>query len=266
MYIIEESTFRKIELPDIIYKYRSFADEKERRMLTNNEVYLANPDEFIKKGSKDCDFDVKYKEYSDEELFKFYSKSMSKKWVSKSPYKDTLKRQTLEKSLKKGINECLGIFCASNTWRNNELWDSLFGDHGKGFCVGFNTEKLIRHIGFMGGGDLFYHEVDNKPILTCDPINNMKIDKKEVHAFIMSLPNNFDGEKEYRLYKQSQIDMHLQKQYHLPDGIIEEVIFGECFDIENNKEIIQQLIEKGIKVYQVKYDFTGDRLIKLKIF
>ena len=68
MYIIEESTFRKIELPDIIYKYRSFADEKERRMLTNNEVYLANPDEFFKKGSKDCNFDIKYKQYSYGEL------------------------------------------------------------------------------------------------------------------------------------------------------------------------------------------------------
>jgi len=105
MYIIEESTFRKIELPDIIYKYRSFADEKERRMLTNNEVYLANPDEFIKKGSKDCDFDVKYKEYTDEELFEFYSKSKSSEeaneLVSKSPYKDAPRRQILEELLKK---------------------------------------------------------------------------------------------------------------------------------------------------------------------
>ncbi len=265
MYIIEESTFRKIELPDIIYKYRSFADEKERRMLTNNEVYLANPDEFIKKGSKDCDFDVKYKEYSDEELFKFYSKSMSKKWVSKSPYKDAPRRQILEELLKKRINECLGIFCASNTWKNRVLWKKPFGDSSEGFCVGFNAEKLIRHIGFVGGGDLFYHEVDNKPILTCDPINNMKIDKKEVHAFIMSLPNNFNEENEYRLYKQSQLDMPLQKEYYLPNGIIEEVIFVEFFDIINNKEIIHQLKDKGIRVYQAKDHSDQPDIIREKL-
>ncbi|HRH57816.1 MAG TPA: hypothetical protein PLS10_09195, partial [Chitinophagales bacterium] len=72
MLILEESSFSKVELPSIIYKYRSFEKDEEKRMLTNNEIYLANPDEFIKKGSKDCEFFVKYKDYSYGELLDYY--------------------------------------------------------------------------------------------------------------------------------------------------------------------------------------------------
>lgn len=109
-----------------------------------------------------------------------------------------------------------------------------------------------------------YHKKDEKPILTADPLNEIEpYSKKEVKNFIMSLPNNFEEEKEYRLYKQSQINKPLQKKYYLPNDIIEEVIFGELFDIEKNKEIVHQLKDKGIKVFQAKYDFTQKNLIKL---
>lgn len=59
--------------------------------------------------------------------------------------------------------------------------------------------------------------------------------------------------------------MPLQKEYYLPNGIIEEVIFVEFFDIINNKEIIHQLKDKGIRVYQAKDHSDQPDIIREKL-
>lgn len=265
---------KETQLPAIIYKYRNFENPEERRMLTDNEIYLASPDEFIKKGSIDCDFEIKYPKISHAELINFYIASYQAlpteetiknaiKYANNPPYYNNSNRLSAERILKKKINESLGIFCVSDTWNNIELWKKPFGGDGKGFCVGFNSEKLVEYLKFKDYDKLDYYDKTEKPILTFDPYN--KYSREEVHKFIMSLPVNFHKENEYRLYKQSINNESLLRKYILPNEIISEVIFGELFDVNKNMEIIVQLKTKGIKVFQAKFDFTLNDLCKIKI-
>ena len=153
--IVDNDSFNEVNAPSVLFKYRSWHKEFERKVLTEKELYLSSPGKFD--DTMDCNLEEQFPEGKDlYDLFvedckiKYPSKNRderrkyAKYWSKHSPLANKELRDKLLDEFKNMRDESFGVLSLTLRNDNDYLWER-YGDQHKGFCVGVNTQKLIQY-------------------------------------------------------------------------------------------------------------------------
>ena len=239
--ILENKTFKEMDLPPILYKYREWSDENHKRIFTHNELYLASPAFF--KDEFDCKVPIRYDLLTDEEIYEKYLNSskeenplftrqqhrkFARDWQKQGLMRDKKRIIELEKYFFEKFNNLFGVLSLTAIPDNYEMWNE-YADKGKGFCVGFRTIPLFELSQYFGGGgEVIYN--DELPIIKeTDPL------EKKHFLQIHSKLRKYEFEKEYRMTK-----FNIQnRQAKIPNEIFAKIIIGDKMPVEMKNEIIE---------------------------
>lgn len=249
--------------PDIIYKYRSWNKKFHKDILLKNEVYMSSPNDFndpfdwrIPKNHFLIDTPEKIKKYVNDGIEKhrhwlvangkdidFEKKQLKERLQDIETYQK--KHEELEYS---EMDKHFGVLSLSGRWNSILMW-SHYGDFHKGFCIGFNEEKM-RNCGLFGkGGSVAYTE-DFPELNPLEQEHTMEKSFKQTH----NKAKDWEYEEEYRLtnlFFPNQ-PTNQQRVIQVPTEIIEEVNLGMNISQKNKDEIIEECLKKNIKVFQTE--------------
>ncbi len=245
-----------------IYKFRTWSNLFHQKALTHNQLFYASPADI----NDPFDFKINI-DYS-----------LLDSGAKREKYVTQLVSETLETIIRKGISpaqkkeELLYRLLfdrdrmqdefnqTANLWTNNRFgvisfslrWDSIllwshYAENHKGFCIGYNKQKLTNSNLFDTAGPVNY--IDSYPRL--DPLN---IDKEnEAFTKTYSKASDWEYEKEFRLTKLwPNIDPSIKERtIEVQNDYAEEIILGMNISQEHEKAIREIAKQKGIKVYKI---------------
>jgi len=151
----------------------------------------------------------------------------------------------------------LGVLSMSTRWNSILMW-SHYGDFHKGYCIGFDEERM-RNSGYFGkGGNVTYSE----KVPQIDPFDE---DTKK-NSFLQThyKAKDWEYEQEYRLTKLffDKPNEEPVRLIEVPNSFIREVIIGMSISEENKKEIIEICNNRNIPIYKAykdSFDFEVKR-------
>lgn len=248
----------------VFYKYRSWDNLFDKRVLTHNEIYLSSPNDF--NDPFDCQVQTNFNLLKNkEEIEKYFEQAMNKDWElyselgkDKQQVKELLLLDYLSDSedfnkvfqnlIIKRQNKEFGIFSLSYRWDSILMWSHYSSQH-TGYCVGFDTKSLIDTNLFNFGRPVTYNTCKNYPELH-------PLDEKSLDLFITThhKANEWEYEKEYRFLKwyenyEATIEDRIFK---IPDKCFAEIILGLRMLEENKLQILDSAKNKNIKVFQAQ--------------
>lgn len=258
--------------PKIIYKYRSWTNEYHRNIFLKNEVFMSSPLEFndpfdckIPKNFLLIDTPEKIEQYASDVIERQKSFFIANGFnidEEKAAYIKSLQdismfqkeREQLEFPL---IDAHYGVLCMSARWNSILMW-SHYGDYHKGFCIGFNEEKMRNSRLFGKGGPVTYSE--NFP-----NINPLLNEDRMVVSFYQTHYKSFEWayEEEYRftnlMFPEKPTNADRIKIYN--EDCIEEINLGVNILQEHKEELLAEARRRKIKVYQLvkipfKFEFS----------
>ena len=262
--------------PDIIYKYRSWNKEFHRNILLKNEVYMSSPNDFndpfdcrIPKNHFLIDTPEKIEKYVNDGIEKH------RDWLVAEGKDIDFEKKQLKKRLKdietyhkehedleySKMDKHFGVLSLSGRWNSILMW-SHYGCFHKGFCIGFNEEKM-RNCGLFGkGGPVAYTE-DFPELNPLEQEHTMEKSFKQTH----NKAKDWKYEEEYRLtnlFFPNQ-PTNEQRVIQVPTEIIEEVNLGMNISQKNKDEIVEECLKKKIKVFQTekipfKFELTRKKI------
>lgn len=234
-----------IELPPLIYKYRTWSDEYHKRFINEREIFMASARSF--EDDLDCHNPTRFDLLTSQQIYDYYFWSSKKEntnftrqqhrefarnWAKKSPVKDKL---TVEKWKAQTLEEYYdhdGILSLTENWNNEEMWRK-YADDGKGFCIAYNTRKLFRHIG--GGGTVDY--VDELPIILPEPFMTFA---EALRNRVYCKLKKWSFEEEYRTKKfWPHVATIQDRQIRLPKEVFNKIILGDNISESDKDEIIK---------------------------
>lgn len=256
------------DTPEIIYKYRNWTSEFHKKVLTENQLFLSSPsdfnDPFDCRNSKNhllLDTPEKIENYIENHIKNRMPEHSA--YLMANGYDLENERNLLRERLKdlpkyqkefEIINEeytdkYLGVLSLSGRWDSILMW-SHYGDFHKGYCVGFDEEKLKNSRLFGKGGNVNYD--DKFP--TIDPFDD-NIAKTSFYQTHWKA-KEWEYEEEYRLTKLffDKPDEKPQRAITLPEDCIREVIIGMKTTEEQKEEIIKICRNKNVPVFQTYKD------------
>lgn len=261
------------QLPEIIYKYRNWTDKYHKRALTNTELYLSAPSDF----NDPFDYKITKNHHSlnsPERIEKYIEKGINdnleylraeKRGIEGEKIQLRKRFQNLDQYQREheeinneNTDKYLGVLSLSGRWDSILMW-SHYGDFHRGYCIGFDEEKL-RNSGFFGtGGNVSY--TSELPFI--DPIEEEDIVKTSFYKTHYKA-KDWEYEEEYRLTK-----LFYDKPYEepnrlvqIPEEYIREVIIGLKISDEHKSEITLECKKRKIDIYQAikePYEFKIKR-------
>lgn len=146
----------------------------------------------------------------------------------------------------KQTNDCYGILSLSKKWNSLLMW-SHYGNNHKGFCIGFNENKMRESRLFGAGFEVNYSTKfpERNPLKKIEPIQDsiLQLGHKSIE---------WKYEEEFRL-----INLKLEgltandRIINYPDEFISEVILGVEISENDKTEILKICDQKEIKVFQL---------------
>lgn len=240
----QETVYDKLELPDIVYKYRFWdnAYPHHKKILTNQEVFFASPLTF--EDPIDCKNLTRYDLLTDFEIYNKYlsesfknnlhfsmgqHKAFADQWFEVSPMRDKVTvNQYMEDQFVALCNR-LGVLCLTEKNALPEMWVKYSGGH-TGICVGFDPKITFQFFG--GGGKVDYYKV--LPTIHPRPKHSFE---EQMTLQVYSKELKWEFEQEYRTQKLFYVDNASveDRTIRLPKRAIKEVIFGALMN-ENDKQ------------------------------
>ncbi len=254
------------EIPVTVYKYRSdWSNEYHKRILTNGEIYFASPEEF--NDPFDCGIDIAFELLKTDATLRFnyftdfVNRTMPhlaiiekegevEKLIQEGRYYDDVWMNYVTKKNKKDLFDVFGVFCTTPLADNVLMWSHYANSH-KGFCIGFDSNRLMPIL--KGRGGLVYY-ADDYPIIS--PLTN-------VHEQMFLQTNTkakfWNYEIEYRFAKFN----NSRNVVKVPPDCIKEVILGCAISKQHRNEIIEFTTQNlpHVKIYDAtlrKRDFNLD--------
>ena len=242
-------TLDDIEFPKILYKYRDWNNEYNKRFITEREVFMASPNQFEDK--LDCKSPVRYDLMTaeqakvvytrisnyDENLSRQQKRKRVRELLNKKDYLNPEMNENYQKIYFKGYFERLGILSLTAENCLDAMWEKYAENHS-GFCVGYNSRILFNFLG--GGGKVEYP--NELPILLPDPImSREEMRWKQVYF----KEKKWKFEKEYRTQKFWEHPASISdRQISLPKEAFNCIILGKNMNESDRKEIIDAIKSK----------------------
>ncbi|MBI2257503.1 MAG: hypothetical protein HYU67_01220 [Flavobacteriia bacterium] len=243
---ITREEIEKLDLPRVLYKYRTWDTVEDQSVLKNSELYFA-PHKSFGYNSHEFEFEYDPNLISDEELYKFYYnnpeypiESLTQRHLyalemsQNSPFKDEEHRKVTIDEHMTFLNNIHGILSMTYTFENNRLW-KYFSNNFSGYCVGvdkefmFNKETIDCISGFVD-----YYPISHKPYLL-PPFSKENM-TNNIFTRIFNLPDIFSDEKEFRLSKMVHDG---PRTYPIDPSLFMEIILGYNMNPNHKDEIIQ---------------------------
>ncbi|MCH8029197.1 MAG: DUF2971 domain-containing protein [Candidatus Dadabacteria bacterium] len=242
------------EIPQTLYKYRSWDNKFHRRLLTHSEIFFSSVDRFndpfegtipiiytedvlIKKATKHIK--EMYPSLKPKEARRKAKQRLIKAGTSKNPKK--------QKEIQYGIKKKrFGICTLSEIADNIPMW-SHYADHHKGICVGFDTKKIVKYfeLNFKKVGTIDLYPIDyvrEYPELIPDEPDKYNYVLKSV--IVKSI--DWKYEREWRLISIGKD--HTNFTLNVPDDVICKIILGYRIAEEHKENIIKVLNSKNRKI------------------
>jgi hypothetical protein len=200
----EPTTFDKLVVPKIIYKYREANNLLHRTILTEQTVFFAPVNSF--EDEFDCRIPYRYDLLTDSEIYDNYVKTLKKAhpewdplylqqqatiWSNKGLLQDKNRLEKLEEEGYRELNEIHGILSLTAESANIQMWEK-YSANFNGFCVGFDPKIMFKFLG--GGGKVDY--VETLPII--NPKDSFDVTFTNL---TYSKLNKWSYEEEYRTQK-----------------------------------------------------------------
>ncbi|EON79024.1 hypothetical protein ADIS_0441 [Lunatimonas lonarensis] len=237
-----------MKTPSILYKYRDYHNEYNKRILFNFEIFLPSTTMFNDPYEGSIPFVYNPEDLTEENLYirmRQLAKEENPKWsdteieeycyeaMKKDLLNDPkhLEEQRLENIRK--IDATFGILSLTPKYLNYLMW-SHYGNSHRGFCIGFDSQDLFNEIGGTIG-----------PVVYQRQIPKMDIFGGPLEFYIKQLSTKseiWQYEDEYRIVK--------------ADGSRETI----CYD----KKIIRKIV-LGCKMTQSEKQEIIDFVIKNEI-
>lgn len=248
--------------PVTVYKYRYWEDNFHKKILTENQLFLASPKSFNDPFDCRINSDLRILD-SKKKIDKFIDNKISRlsnliKREGEDPevirarmlahLTSDLKsfQNTRDEIVFKEQDKYLGVICLSRKWDNILMWSHYANSH-TGFCVGFDEAKLRNSSFFSTGGVVNYDEF---PKIDPREVRDIEMSFKETHF----KAEDWISEGEYRLTK-----LFYPKEPSLDDRIIQfpndfivEIILGINISTEDEEEIINISNDNNIPVFRAK--------------
>lgn len=204
--IIESKDYIDLNLPETIYKYRTWTNPFHLSILTKRLLFMASPRSF--KDPFDCRIPIRLDLLTEKDIFEkclYQSKKDHESWNrnrhrkyatecnKKSPIKDKDFIKEWQTNYFDDFFNHFGVLSLTANPSNELMWES-YSDNHQGFCVGFDTIKLFKHLG--GGGKVIYY--DELPIIYPTPKHSYE---QQHMLLVFSKLHQFEYEQEYRTHK-----------------------------------------------------------------
>lgn len=260
-----------LDLPELLYKYRRWDNQNDRRLLTHNEIFFSSPRRF----NDPFDFGIPLRfDLADEDyLSELYEK------IRNSGYMDIDRAESISGQNREQVVRQIkhsqfyladhasaienrfkefGIFSMSAVPDNILMW-SHYSDSHCGFCVGFDTQKLDefrkRELGAflkrkrLVKGQMYFVEVHyccDYPCLIPSKENHLLIPLESFGAKAI----DWSYEREYRLILHGSTDTVKR----LDENAIVRVIMG-CKMPDDSKNALIEILKarsQRVVLFQAK--------------
>lgn len=252
------------EMPPVLYKYRDWDREFNRDLIIKQEIMFASPNNLNDVFECDSTFclteSAKNEEYFDllvRELQVTKGKPEYQVQQIKQKLRERIFREgdTAINSFLEGFREALekefGIVSLTRHPDNITMW-SYYSNSHKGFCVGFDSKKLLNSGNFGVAQKVQY--IDKKPKIVLgfdipDQINKMFFTKH----------SEWKHEDEYRCVLQGGANKILT----IPKEIFSEVIIGYAMNLNDQNQLVRSVKEQlpHVKLFKVKKQRDEYRLL-----
>lgn len=251
-------------LPKTFYKYRDWYNDYHKMILTENQIYFSSQNGFNDPFDASIPFRYDEAEMTSENIFKkFYETGREMMpHLSESELIQKCYEQQHSGIFENGeywknhydkyvenINRNFGIYTLTTKNSNLLMWSHYANSH-KGFCVGFNTEKLFKLV--MGTiGPVIY---DN--VMPFVPMFEEGLEG--ITRLLNTKSKDWKYEDEYRMVK----SFAANKTFTFEENIINEVIIGLNMN-ENSKDEIKELVKTKFpetKLFEATKDLNEFKL------
>lgn len=261
------NTKRFKDIPKTVYKYRVF-NQKSIEIIVNKSVFVPSPREF--NDPYDCKIPTNYEMLKDKEFAREYFlkvvntlpelKHLSDEEklrqveikINEDYYKNEAFIKKMQQSEIEKLNLKFGIYCVTPIKDNILMW-SHYADSHKGFCIGFDSEKLFNLFG--AGSEVKYV----KDFSDISPLDETSIYYDKLLSYKYDI---WDYEVEYRLRT-----FRVNTFHKLNENCIKEIIIGHSMP-KKDSELLMSLTKKylpRVELYQMKTDNRKFELITERI-
>lgn len=263
----------ELKVPPILYKYRDYREKNHKKSLFDAELFVPSASQLNDPYDSKIPFRYHDEELTDDNIFLKCLEAAKRQHdgLSEQQYHDiAFKLQSehllndehhleeFDKQFYRAICNKGGIFCTTPDSENFLMW-SYYSDSHRGFCIGYDSDKLFNTRLFILGGIVDYkNEFPKMPMFG----NN---DTKLFWDIFYTKWEIWKHENEYRLIHNYEYDRQGKKAlFKLPSEVICEVVFGCKFPQEEIAKIYPILIQKypHVKLSQVKLDKNTFKLEK----
>lgn len=244
------------ELPEILYKYRTWSDSNHKKVITEKQLFYSPPSWF--EDPLDCKLTVLYDLLSSQEKIKWiehklkedepgkfrqYYRNKARETYKTSPLRDKNAIKKMQEETFKEYDERTGILSLTENPSSAEMWNK-YSDNSKGFCVGFNPLVLFEVLG--GGG--IVHYVSELPVVKPEPIHSHK---EQMVYQIFYKEDKWEFENEYRTHTFRPTPMNLNDRIiNVPASAFNCIILGKNMS-EEDKSDLKSCIPEDLKNIQI---------------
>ena len=226
-------------IPDILYKYRCWDDPYQKRILTDNEIYLASADQFNDPFDSTLPYRFIEDDLTPENIYIKLHELGREQWPNIS--EEELQQKCYERQMsgifengqywkgdyedhKKEMNTKFGILSLTSKNSNLLMWSHYSNSH-RGFCIGFDKYILFKVIyGTLG------------PVIYSNEFPSVGLFDKNFQGLariLMTKSKDWEYEDEYRVTK---IDSARQV-FKFPNEAVKEIILGYKMEDDYKDEI-----------------------------
>ncbi len=258
------------EMPQIVYKYRDYLNDYNKKTLFDFELFLASVSKFNDPYEGAIPFVYEPEDLTEENIFlklrelaikshPDWTEPQIQDYCFKGHQKDLLKDEShIERENEKNrelIDKTYGILSLATDPLNYLMW-SHYGNSHNGYCLGFDTEILNKTIEGSFG-----------PVVYDSNIPKLRLFEDILDFYIKQLSTKsrvWEYEDEYRLVKH----VAANKTYQYPKEMIKQIFLGCKLPFKEKNVIINFAKENKMEceIYDLTLDEEKFKLNKSQVY